>query len=101
MPALLPPFSGPRNVGTATSRQRHITPNVWQMPSSTPSGCASALATSPAVVWLVASDEQAQGQVTDRCLNLVAINTALVGKKPFGGTPTAPACTRPAMRGRS
>ncbi len=38
---------------------------------------AIGIATSPAVVWLVASDEHAQGQVTDRCLNLVAINTLL------------------------
>jgi Kef-type K+ transport system membrane component KefB len=38
---------------------------------------AIGIATSPAVVWLVARDEHAQGQVTDRCLNLVAINTLL------------------------
>ena len=38
---------------------------------------AIGIATSPAVVWLVARDELAQGQVTDRCLNLVAINTLL------------------------
>lgn len=38
---------------------------------------AIGIATSPAVVWLVTSDEHAQGQVTDRCLNLVAVNTLL------------------------
>jgi Kef-type K+ transport system membrane component KefB len=36
---------------------------------------AIGIATSPAVVWLVTSDANAQGQVTDRCLNLVAVNT--------------------------
>jgi hypothetical protein len=36
---------------------------------------AIGIATSPAVVWLVTSDERAQGQVTERCLNLVAVNT--------------------------
>jgi Kef-type K+ transport system membrane component KefB len=38
---------------------------------------AIGVATSPAVVWLVTNDEGAQGQVTDRCLNLVAVNTLL------------------------
>ncbi|MPZ43370.1 MAG: cation:proton antiporter [Betaproteobacteria bacterium] len=38
---------------------------------------AIGIATSPAVVWLVTSDAHAQGQVTDRCLNLVAVNTLL------------------------
>ena len=36
---------------------------------------AIGIATSPAVVWLVTRDENAQGQVTERCLNLVALNT--------------------------
>jgi Kef-type K+ transport system membrane component KefB len=36
---------------------------------------AIGVATSPAVVWLVTNDERAQGQVTERCLNLVAVNT--------------------------
>jgi len=36
---------------------------------------AIGIATSPAVVWLVTNDERAQGQVTERCLNLVAVNT--------------------------
>lgn len=35
------------------------------------------VSTSPAVVWLVTNDERAQGQVTDRCLNLVAVNTLI------------------------
>jgi Kef-type K+ transport system membrane component KefB len=38
---------------------------------------AIGIATSPAVVWLVTKDEHAQGQVTERCLNLVALNTLL------------------------
>lgn len=38
---------------------------------------AIGIATSPAVVWLVTRDEHAQGQVTERCLNLVALNTLL------------------------
>ena len=40
MPALLPPFSGPRSTGSATPSQRHITPKVWQMPISAASGWA-------------------------------------------------------------
>src|SRR5690606_9546516 len=38
---------------------------------------AIGISTSPAVVWLVTNDERAQGQVTDRCLSLVAINTLI------------------------
>jgi len=38
---------------------------------------AIGVSTSPAIVWLVASDERAQGQVTDRCLSLVALNTLI------------------------
>ena len=40
MPALLPPFSGPRRTGSATPSQRLITPKVWQMPISAASGWA-------------------------------------------------------------
>jgi Kef-type K+ transport system membrane component KefB len=38
-------------------------------------GAAIAMATSPAVVLLVAQDEKAQGQVTERALALVALNS--------------------------
>ncbi|MCC6531870.1 MAG: cation:proton antiporter [Burkholderiales bacterium] len=38
---------------------------------------AIGVSTSPAVVWLVITDSRAQGQVADRCLNLVAVNTLL------------------------
>lgn len=38
-------------------------------------GAAIAMATSPAVVLLVAQDERAQGQVTERALALVALNS--------------------------
>ena len=38
MPALLPPFSGPRSTTSATPSQRHITPKVWHTASSAASG---------------------------------------------------------------
>ena len=38
---------------------------------------AIGVGTSPAVVWLVTNDARAQGQVTERCLNLVALNSLL------------------------
>ena len=52
---------------------------VWLDVSAVKAGIAAAIAmaTSPAVVFLVVQDAKAEGQVTERALNLVALNSLL------------------------